>query len=141
MFPSFCLLQDIQTKAIIGRGTKRGGLYYVDDMAMGHVHQVRDTQSEKRKKIWLWHKRLRHASFDYLKYLLPSLFDGVKLSDFTCESCILAKVIVFSYFPSLNKRDTLFALIHSDVWGPSPIVTPSGIRWFVLFVNDCTQMI
>ncbi|TQE06769.1 hypothetical protein C1H46_007638 [Malus baccata] len=33
MFPSFCLLQDIRTQAIIGRGTKRRGLYYVDDVA------------------------------------------------------------------------------------------------------------
>ena len=33
MFPSFCLLQDIQTQEIIRRGTKRRGLYYVDDVA------------------------------------------------------------------------------------------------------------
>ncbi|KAB2617029.1 hypothetical protein D8674_012898 [Pyrus ussuriensis x Pyrus communis] len=35
MFPTFCLLQDIQTRAIIGRGTKRRGLYYVEDVAPG----------------------------------------------------------------------------------------------------------
>ena len=35
MFPSFCLLQDIRTQVIIGRGTKRRGLYYVDDIAQG----------------------------------------------------------------------------------------------------------
>jgi hypothetical protein len=40
MFPMFCLLQDIRTQAIIGRGTKRKGLYYIDDVASGHVHQV-----------------------------------------------------------------------------------------------------
>jgi len=31
MYPNFCLFQDILTKKIIGRGTKREGLYFVDD--------------------------------------------------------------------------------------------------------------
>ena len=33
MFPTFCLLQNIFTKEIIGCGTERGGLYYVDEVA------------------------------------------------------------------------------------------------------------
>ena len=31
IYPKFFLFQDILTKEIIGRGTKRGGLYYMDD--------------------------------------------------------------------------------------------------------------
>ncbi|KAJ0089835.1 hypothetical protein Patl1_14911 [Pistacia atlantica] len=31
MYPTFCLLQDILAKEITGRGTKRGGLYYMED--------------------------------------------------------------------------------------------------------------
>ena len=38
MFPTFCLLQDILTKEIIGRDTERGSLYYVDEVAhKGHA--------------------------------------------------------------------------------------------------------
>jgi len=38
MFPTLCLLQDILMKEIIGRGTERRGLYYVDEVAhKGHV--------------------------------------------------------------------------------------------------------
>jgi len=38
MFLTFCLLQDILTKEIIGRGTEREGLYYVDEVAYkGHA--------------------------------------------------------------------------------------------------------
>ena len=45
------------------------------------------------------------------------------------------------YFPvSLNKSDILFALIHYDVWGPFPLTTSFGHRWFVIFVDDCTRM-
>lgn len=29
--------------------------------------------------------------------------------------------------------------MHSDVWGPAPIVAYSGYRYFVTFVDDCTR--
>ena len=32
MHPTFCILQDIRTGKIIGRGTERDGLYYVDEV-------------------------------------------------------------------------------------------------------------
>ena len=35
IYPTFCLLQDILTKKIIGRGTKKGGLYYMEDFGIG----------------------------------------------------------------------------------------------------------
>lgn len=30
-------------------------------------------------------------------------------------------------------------MVHSDVWGPAPIVAYSGYRYFVTFVDDCTR--
>jgi len=33
MYPTFCLLQDICTQEIIGRGTEQEGLYVVDEVA------------------------------------------------------------------------------------------------------------
>ena len=43
--------------------------------------------SEKKKKkrkfeIWLWHRRLGHASFGYIKKLFPSLFANFDVSSF-----------------------------------------------------------
>jgi len=38
MFSNFCLLQDILTKEIIGRGTEHGSLYYIDEVVhKGHA--------------------------------------------------------------------------------------------------------
>lgn len=61
-------------------------------------------------------------------------------SDFQCDTCILAKSHRASYPLSINKSNIPFALVHSDVWGPSPVSTSSGVRWFVIFVDDCTRM-
>ena len=51
MFPTFCLLQDILTKEIIGHGTERGGLYYVDEVAhKGHAMLAHGTVT---RQLWL----------------------------------------------------------------------------------------
>ncbi|CAL2227071.1 unnamed protein product [Prunus armeniaca] len=131
---------DIHTKEILGRGTKRGGLYYVDDFSPGMANSVTHPFDSKQKQIWLWHRRLGHPSFSYMKYLIPDLFSGFKDSDFTCDTCILAKSHRVPYPLSTNKCTTPFTLIHSDVWGPSPVTSPSGVRWFVTFIDDCTRM-
>ena len=137
IYPSFCFLQDILTKEIIGRGTKRGGLYYIDDFSTGRANNIQHSSGVKQRQIWLWHLRLGHPSFSYLKKLLPDLFSDLQDSDFKCDTCMLAKSHRVSYPLRSNKSDMPFALIHSDVWGPSPISTSSGIRWFVTFVDDC----
>ncbi|XP_078165548.1 uncharacterized protein LOC144560258 [Carex rostrata] len=53
---------DIHTKEILGRGTKRGGLYYLDNEKTGNSLISVDS-TEQEKIIWLWHKRLGHPSF------------------------------------------------------------------------------
>jgi hypothetical protein len=75
----YCLFQDLRTRVVIGCGTRRGKLYYLDltnDTAkrLSHAHHVRGGESIRMKKIWLWHKQLGHASFGYLKLLFPKLF-------------------------------------------------------------------
>jgi hypothetical protein len=138
IYSHFCLLQDILTKEIIGRGTKRGDLYYVDDVSTGHVCHVRSDGREWQ--IRLWHQRLGHPNFGYLKHVLPKLFNNVAVSELKCSTCIVAKSHRTSYLPSLNKSIVPFTLVHSDVWGPSPVSIVSRVWWFVLFVDDCICM-
>nr|KYP39292.1 Retrovirus-related Pol polyprotein from transposon TNT 1-94 [Cajanus cajan] len=140
IYPSFCLLQNILTKEIIGRGTKRGGLYYMEDFSVGKAHHMYHPSNIKREQILLWHRRLGHPSFEYLKHVFPSLFSDTSLLNLKCETCILAKSHRTHFPLSMNKSDVPFALIHSDVWGPSPKSSSLGFRWFVTFVDDCTRM-
>ena len=116
IYPTFCLLRDILTKEIIGRGTKRGGLYYMEDVSMGHAHCIQSDGRERQ--IWLWHRRLGHPNFAYLKHLVPSLFSNTVVSDFKCNTGILAKSHRTSYPLSMNQSTISFALVHSDVWVP-----------------------
>ncbi|CAL2267478.1 unnamed protein product [Prunus armeniaca] len=78
----------ILTGKTIGCGTRRGKLYYLNwapdsEVKVGQAFTTSGTRSEReRDKIWLWYKRLGHASFDYLKKLFPSLFSNLDVSSF-----------------------------------------------------------
>jgi len=113
MFPTFCLLQDILTKEIIGRGTEREGLYYIDKVAhKGHAMLAHGTVT---RQLWLWHRRLGHPSFRYLKILFPSLFTS-NIEPIKCKTCIRANNYRVIFPPNNNRVNSAFSLVHSDVW-------------------------
>ena len=74
-WPSFCVFQDILTRKILGYGVRRGKLYYLELTKNGgsKISQAIQANSEDRARatIWLWHCRLGHLSFGYLKKLQP----------------------------------------------------------------------
>ncbi|RVW23169.1 hypothetical protein CK203_102989 [Vitis vinifera] len=87
-WPEFCVIKDIQTRQTIGCGIKREKLYYLDLQSkdsnkLQQALMVDGSEEEKKKvEIWLWHRRLGHASFGYLKKLFPSLFAKSDISGF-----------------------------------------------------------
>ena len=44
----------------------------MEDVSIGHVHQIQSDVRERQ--IWLWHRRLWHPNFGYLKHLRPDFF-------------------------------------------------------------------
>ena len=80
------------------------------------------------------HCRLGHPPLPLLKKLYPQFSC---LSSLNCESCQYAKRHRVHLSPRVNKQASApFELVHSDVWGPCPVVSPTGFRYFVTFVND-----
>jgi transposase InsO family protein len=145
-YPTHCLLQNIHTKEKIGSGRQSEGLYYLENVSQqthngALAHLASDhIQDKNKKEIWLWHKRLGHPSFSYLKKLFPSLFHKCNISDFLCETCVMAKSHRAVYPLSNKKTDFPFSLVHTDVWGPAPQSTHNGKKWFISFVDDCTRV-
>nr|GEU73032.1 putative Gag-polypeptide of LTR copia-type [Tanacetum cinerariifolium] len=60
------------TGAIIGRGTERQELYYVDEVTRSGIVMLSHRTAER--EAWLWHRRLGHPSTCYLHALFPKLF-------------------------------------------------------------------
>ena len=139
-WPDFCVFKDIRTRQTIGCGVMRGKLYYLDLVSkssdkLRQALTMDGSEGEKKKsETWLWHQRLGHASFGYLKKLFPSLFVKFDVSSFRCDVCELAKSHRASFPLSLNKSPVPFMVIHSDVWGSSKVTNFGGSRWLLLLL-------
>lgn len=90
-----------------------------------------------------WHNRLAHPHETILKRLvsrfqLPTTSN--KLSP-VCEPCQLGKSHRLPLLHSHISSTKPFELLYSDVWGPSPLFSINGNRYFILFVDDFIKFV
>ena len=67
------------------------------------------------------------------------LLGPVSIENFDCVSCQFGKQPVLPFNSSESISTNIFDLIHSDVWGPSPVSSIGGSRYFVIFVDDYSR--
>ena len=138
-----CEFQDPHSGKTIDNAKEHEGLCMFED-EISICGQARvgslDVFNTKDDEIMLWHLRLGHTSFQYLKHLFPSLFSNKSVDSFQCEICRLVKHH-HAHFPSRPYTPSKpFSLIHSDLLGPSKIPTMTGKKWFVTFMDDHTRV-
>ena len=139
-FPHHYVFQDLDTGRRIGLGRENGrGIYeLVADSPYTGLQALfaLSTSSSSLHDSLLWHCCLGHPSFVKLKETLPWLH----LSEFHCESCELGKHHRSSY-PSRTGPPTHrpFDLVHCDVWGSAPHTSPTGGKYYMVFVDDYTR--
>jgi GAG-pre-integrase domain len=88
----------------------------------------------------VWHARLGHPSTSTTLKVLNSHnlpCSSKKLS--LCQNCCMAK----SHKLPFNSNDILscapLELVHSDLWGPSPVMPHNGFRYYIIFIDDFTR--
>ncbi|CAL5429371.1 unnamed protein product [Camellia sinensis] len=142
---SHCVVQDRVSKRQIGIGRRVGELYILESL---HVPlEVSSTAlssfclNNKSSLFYIWHSRLGHLSSDRLRMLVRSGHLGnFPISDISeCRGCKLAKMSALPFNKSSSISSSPFQLVHTDVWGPSPIVTKGGSQYYVAFVDDYSR--
>ena len=142
-----CEFQDLDSGKRIGSAKVCSGVYllkvgesprrqthnavHVESKSQSNKSSVSFENSNKDSAIMLWHYRLGHPNFIYLKKLFPSLFVNKNLELFQCEVCQMSKHVRNSYHIQPYKASHPFSMIHNDVWGPSRIQNVTGTRWFI----------
>src|ERR1700760_1797591 len=96
-----------------------------------------------------FHRRMGHISPSSARSLVQDgMVTGVKLDGSSlnatmfCESCVHAKA-TRKPIPKVREgeRAKLFGdEIHSDVWGPAPVETKGGKRYYITFMDDATRL-
>ncbi|KAL6333534.1 hypothetical protein AAG906_028719 [Vitis piasezkii] len=90
----------------------------------------------------LWHRRLGHMSEKWMKMLLSKgKLPELKSIDFDmCESCILGKQKNVSFLKTGRTPKTKkLELVHIDLWGPSPVASLGGSRYYITFIDDSSK--
>ncbi|XP_073041799.1 uncharacterized protein [Primulina eburnea] len=119
---SHCIFQSRSSGKTIGSARMVNGLYYFENILPGNkiVQGLSSISSLLvHDQIMVWHCRLGHPSFSYMKHLLPDLFEKMNPLDFQCECCVLAKSQRRTYVSKPYLESKPFYLFHSDVRGPS----------------------
>ncbi|KAI3427499.1 ATG13 domain-containing protein [Psidium guajava] len=133
---SSCFVQDRLSGRTIGRGSRRDELY-----TMQHLHLPSSSVPVPvlaTLDLTRWHQHLGHIPFSRFTVLHQQGALGPISSTSLppCSICPLAKQSA-KPFPISNFRSTaIFDLIHSDVWGPAPLSSKSGFKYYVSFIDN-----
>ena len=121
---------------VIARGKKTGTLYVTSNLE--NIVAVADADGKSN----LWHQRLGHMSEKGMKTLLSKgkLPDLKNIDVGLCEDCIFGKQkkVSFTKIGKTPKAERL-ELVHTDVWGPSPVSSLAGSLYYVTFIDDSTR--
>ena len=122
----------------MARGKKIGTLYMTSS--------PRDTiaVAEVSTETSLWHHRLGHISEKRMKMLLSKgKLPELKSIDFDmCESYILGKQKRVSFLKTgRTPKAEKLELVHIDLWGPFPVASLGGSRYYITFIDDSSRKV
>ncbi|GJX81052.1 putative RNA-directed DNA polymerase [Tanacetum coccineum] len=132
----FFYIHDRKTKRVLARGRCEHGLYVLKDEPTAFIATAKVI---KPASYELWHARLGHVSFDVISTLnklgvlsITSLLPKPIL----CTPCQLAKGQRLPFTINAKRSSHPLDLIHCDLWGPAPICSKDGYRYYVTFIDD-----
>ncbi|KAJ4767139.1 hypothetical protein LUZ62_077514 [Rhynchospora pubera] len=120
---SSCMIKDHHTMSTILQLHSHHGLFSLD-----LSHPLPQAFLGARASSSIWHSRLGHPSSSTTSNTLSF-----------CNNCALAKAHKLPFSISSSSTSFPLELVHSDVWGPSPIVSFHGFRYYVTFVDDFSR--
>ena len=114
---------------VVAHGTKSGTLY----TTAGCINMA--IVAEGASDSCLWHIILRQMSAKEMKMLVAKgALEGLNSVNMgLCEICVMGKQkrVSFTKTPREPKK-VRFEMVHTDVWGPSPVLSLGGSRFYYL---------
>ncbi|KAL5845744.1 hypothetical protein ACOSQ3_009268 [Xanthoceras sorbifolium] len=158
--PHFCLVKDRVTKKVLLQGVLKQGLYVFDLPSLqSHASQssITNTTSVFHSKKCcnsavsiptafsvntaicsdsLWHKRLGHPTSSIVHSVLNKCnIPFSKSTTLLCDACQVSKSHKLPFSSSQTTYTQPLQLIVADVWGPAPILSSNGFKYYVSFLD------
>lgn len=128
---------DLLKEKVVAKGTRNKGLYMLKSGEFAAHFSDRQVATSEE----LWHLRLGHANFKVLQLLQLNKEISVnrRKSSLVCEPCQMGKSNKLQFLQSLSRVSQPLERIHYDLWGPSPVVSSQGFRFYAVLVDDYTR--
>lgn len=117
-------------------------------LALKHAFVSKQSESLNSKSLSplslsseVWHKRLGHPSNRVLQTVMKSCNQNFKINEKPtfCDACQYGKSHLLPFAKSISHALKPLELIHTDIWGPSPINSSSGNRFYIHFIDDFSR--
>ncbi|GJR17971.1 putative RNA-directed DNA polymerase [Tanacetum coccineum] len=132
---SYFVVKDESTHTTLLTEPSKHGLYTITLPQLKSINKV--SFSAVRASPTIWHRRLGHPHQRLLRSMLSNFSLPVtnkSLSSF-CNSCPLGKSSKLPLFESGFQSNNILDLVYCDVWGPAPLLSFEGHRYFMLCVD------
>ena len=117
------------------RGTVKDGLYL-----LSQAHPL-EMNIGKRTSLNHWHHQLGHPNMRILHKVISTyglhILSRNKIE--LCDACLSSKSHHLPNSKSPHQTSKPLEVIHSDLWGPSPVISHTTNKYYVLFVDDFTR--
>ncbi|KAJ4768699.1 hypothetical protein LUZ62_079074 [Rhynchospora pubera] len=134
--PNSCLIKDQLTHQILLHGILHSGLYKLESSQ----HNIQFALHTSLLPPDIWHLRLAHCSHAVVDTLRKQQLIAMKNSKFSvCTDCNKAKAHKLPFVLSSNKASHPLEVVHTDLWGPAPIVSEKGNKYYVLFIDEFSR--
>ncbi|PKU80787.1 Retrovirus-related Pol polyprotein from transposon TNT 1-94 [Dendrobium catenatum] len=132
-------IKDSTTHQVLLQGPCKNGLYAIPATTK---RTTTHALSAAAGLTSIWHQRLGHPNSRTTASISasnPHLQINRKL--FSCSICNAAKCHKLVFPKSIHRSKRILELIHTDVWGPAPVVSVHGFRYYVLFLDDFSHFV
>ena len=143
--PHACHVVDKNTRQVLIKGIRDSvnSLYRVESsffISCTEVHTISHTDTAA-----LWHARLGHPNERRLRTLFHNqlafgLPKHIPTESSICETCIAGKQTRLPFPKHTQHRASKpLQLLHADLWGPAPVSSYSGARYFLSIIDDYSR--
>jgi hypothetical protein len=130
-------INDKETKKLLIMGSTRDGLYCLEsDNKFKAFYSTRQNSASDA----VWHRRLGHPHQQVLQQLVKTKSISInKTTKFLCEACQLGKSSRLPFISSSFTANRPLERVHCDLWGPSPVISVQGLRYYAVFIDHYSR--
>ena len=135
--PTYFIVKDRTTKKVLLHRPSKDGLYQFPSA----FNKIPSSSSSifvgERTSPNQWHSRLGHLAFRIVRHVLARFSLPFSSNNIIhpCFACFNSKSKQLPFSSSCTQINFSLELIYTNVWGPSPVCSKSGSKYYVSFLD------